>query len=190
MLVPLFLENARKLLPGDIEVFVNYSVFELSGVGQLLARVLRAAADDGVGILPARAHPPLELFQGGRQDENAHAVRVELAHLSRALPVDLENYVCAPRERIRDHFLRGAVVIPMDFRAFEEFAALAHGEERGVVDEVVLAAVYLARARRARRIGNRELQAGILAEDGIDERALAGSRRRGDDEEQPVPLLL
>src|SRR5579859_7152739 len=151
MLVPLFLENARKFLPGDIEVFVNYSVFELAGVGQLFARILRTAADDGVGILPARAHSPLELFQRGRQDEDAHALRVELAHLPRPLPVDLENDVRAPLERIEDDFLRSAVAIAMDFGAFQEFAALAHSEERGVVDKVILTAVHLARARRPRR---------------------------------------
>src|SRR5688500_1112675 len=83
-----FLDDHRQLLPGGIEVLVNYSVIELAGVLHFAARVVEAPADDGVGILAARAHAPLELLDGGRQDEDADATGVDRAHLARALPVD------------------------------------------------------------------------------------------------------
>src|SRR5262245_61348504 len=91
-----FLSNdLRQLALGDFEVFVNYSVFELAGVAEFLAGVRQPALDDGLGVLAAGAHAPLELLHGGRQDKNTHAIRVEPAHLLRALPVDLEQQVVA-----------------------------------------------------------------------------------------------
>src|SRR5881394_1726384 len=94
----LFLDDFGELPPRDIEVFVNYSVFEFAGVGQFFAGGLHPAADNGVGVLGARAHAPLELLHRGRQDENADALWVERADLARALPVDLEQQVVAARE--------------------------------------------------------------------------------------------
>src|SRR4051812_10772585 len=189
MVVPLFLEDPGKLLPGNIEVFVNYSVFELPGVRQLFACVLHPAQDHGFGVLPARTHAPLELFHRRRQDEDADALRIERAHLARALPIDLENDVGAALHRIENHFLRRAVTVAVDFGAFEEFAPRLHGEEAGVVHEVIFAAIDLPRARWPRGVRNGQLQAGVVAQYGVDERALARPRRGGNDEEQAVRFL-
>src|SRR2546430_10276360 len=87
----LALDDLGELAPCGFEVFVNYSVFELAGVRQFLARIVQAPADHGVGVLAARAHAPLELLDRGRQDEDANAVRIEPPHLLPALPVDLQD---------------------------------------------------------------------------------------------------
>src|SRR6266849_5428871 len=153
-----------ELPPGSIEVFVNYSVFELPGMQQFLAGVFHPAPDDGVRILAPRAHAPL-------------------AHLARALPVDLENKILAALHRVQDHLFRGAVAVAVDFGALQELAAVLHGEKRRIIDEVVVDAVPFAGSGRPGRIRDRDFQARILAHHRLDEGSLACSGRRSDDEE-------
>src|SRR6266571_8600347 len=172
-----------ELPPGSIEVFVNYSVFELSGVQQFPVGIFHPAPDDGVRILAARAHAPLELLDRRRQDEDADAIGIKLAHLLGALPVDLENQVLAALQRIQDHVSRRAVAVAVDFGALQELAAVLHGEKRRVVDEVVVDAVLFAGPGRPGRIRDRDFQARILAHHRLDEGSLACSGRRSDDEE-------
>src|SRR5439155_449231 len=172
--------------PSVVEVIVNYSVFELAGVRQLLARVLHAALDDVLGILPAGAHAPLKLLDRRRQDEDADRVGIELAHLPRALPVDFEDQVVAALQRIEDQLLRSAVAVAVHLGALEKLAAAAHGEERRVVDEMVVDAVLLARARRSRGVRDGELEARVFPHQRVDQRRLARPRRRGDDEQKPA----
>jgi hypothetical protein len=172
------LDDRRQLLPGGIEVFVNYSVMELPGVLHFAAGVVQAAADDRVRVLAARAHAPLELLDGRRQDEDADASGVDAAYLPRSLPVDLEDQVLAARERLGDDLLRGAVAIAVHLGALEEFAALLHAEEGGLVDEVVVDAVLFAGTRSARGVRDGELQAWIGAHQRVDQRGLARPRRR------------
>src|SRR6266852_2919096 len=172
-----------ELPPGSIEVFVNYSVFELAGTQQFLARVFHPAPDDGVRILAPGAHAPLELLDRRRQDEDADAVGKQLAHLARALPVDLENKILAALHRVQDHLFRGAVAVAVDFGALQELAAVLHGEKRRIIDEVVVDAVPFAGSGRPGRIRNRDFQARILAHHRLDEGSLACSGRRSDDEE-------
>src|SRR5205807_167005 len=105
------------------------------------ALIVEPPPDHGVRILPARAHASLELLDRRRQDEDADAAGIELAHLLRALPVDLENEVVAALHRIENHLLPRAVVIAVDLRALEEFTARLHLEKRRLVDEVVIDAV-------------------------------------------------
>src|SRR5437868_8126921 len=89
------LDDLGELTPCGFEVFVNYTVFELALVLEFLARIVEPPPDHRVGILSPGTHAPLELLDRGRQDEDADARGVELAHLLRALPVDLENEVFA-----------------------------------------------------------------------------------------------
>src|SRR6059036_2161060 len=138
MFFALSADDLGELLPSVVEVIVNYSVFELAGVRQLLARVLHAALDDVLGILPAGAHAPLQLLDRRRQDEDADRVGKELAHLLRALPVDFEDQVVAALQRIEDQLLRSAVAVAVHLGALEKLAAAAHGEERRVVDKMVV----------------------------------------------------
>src|SRR5712691_4834907 len=148
MFFALSADDVGELLPSVVEVIVNYSVFELAGVRQLLARVLHAALDDVLGILPAGAHAPLQ--------------------------------------RIEDHLLRSAVAVAVHLGALEKLAAAAHGEERRVVDEVVVDAILLARAWRARGVRDGELEARVLPHQRVDQRRLARPRRRGDHEQKPA----
>src|SRR5205809_881372 len=186
MFFALSADDVGELLPSVVEVIVNYSVFELAGVRQLLARVLHAALDDVLGILPAGAHAPLQLLDRRRQDEDADRVGIELAHLLRALPVDFEDQVVAALQRIEDHLLRSAVAVAVHLGALEKLAAAAHGEERRVVDEMVVDAVLLARARRSRGVRDGELEARVFPHQRVDQRRLARPRRRGDDEQKPA----
>src|SRR2546427_8779288 len=186
MFFALSADDLGELLPSVVEVIVNYSVFELAGVRQLLARVLHAALDDGLGILPAGAHAPLQLLDRARQDEDADRVGIEIAHLPRALPVDFEDQVVAALQRIEDQLLRSAVAVAVHLGALQKLAAAAHGEERRVVDEMVVDAILLARARRSRGVRDGELEARVLAHQRVDQRRLARPRRRGDDEQKPA----
>jgi hypothetical protein len=77
--------------------------------------------------------------------------------------------------------LRRAVEIAMDLGPFEEFVARDHGLEFDVIDEMVFAAVLLARPRPARGVGDGQVNAAFLLQQQADQRGLAGSRRRGDD---------
>src|SRR5688572_17746567 len=179
------LDDRRQLLPGGIEVFVNYSVMELPSVLHFAAGIVQAAADDRVCVLAARAHAPLELLDGRRQDEDADASGVDAAYLPRSLPVDLEDQVLAARERLGDDLFRGAVAIAVHLGALEELAALLHAEEGGLIDEVVVDAVLLAGTRRARGVRNGELQAWIGAHQRVYEGRFSGPRRRGDYKQPP-----
>src|SRR5438067_6943668 len=167
-------DDAGELALGGFEVFVNYSVFEFAGVRELLARIRHALADDGIRILRPRAHAPLELLDRGWQDEDADAVRVEPAHLLRALPVDLEDDVVAAGDGVEDHLLRRAVVVAVHLGALEELAALAHRPEAALIDEVIVDAILLARPRLARGVGDRDLERRVLAHHGVDERGFPG----------------
>src|SRR3989442_383801 len=186
MFFALSADDVGELLPSVVEVIVNYSVFELAGVRQLLARVLHAALDDVLGILPAGAHAPLQLLDRRRQDEDADRVGIELAHLLRALPVDFEDQVVAALQRIEDQLLRSAVAVAVHLGALEKLAAAAHGEECRVVDEMVVDAVLLARARRSRGVRDGEPEARVFPHQRVDQRRLARPRRRGDDEQKPA----
>src|SRR3954470_6392009 len=176
-------DDLTQLALGGFEVFVNYTVFELGDVRQFVAGVCQAALDDALGILPAGAQAALELLEGGRHDKDADAVRMQLAHLPRALPVDLEEQVMTAAERIADHLLGRAVAVTMHLGALEELAAAAHHQELGVVDKMVFAAVLLAGSRCARGVGNGKLERRIFLQDRLDERALARAGGRGDDEQ-------
>src|SRR5262245_56061920 len=167
---------------GSIEVFVNYTIFELSGVRHFFLGVGEAALDHSLRILAPAAQAALELLDRGRQDEDPDAVRVELAHLRRALPVDLEHQVLPALQGLGDDLAGGAVAVAVHQRVLEKLAAIAHREERRLVDEVVLAPVLLAGARRACGVGSRELEARLGREERLGKRGLAGARGRSDDE--------
>src|SRR6266850_2436734 len=186
MFFALSADDVGKLLPSVVEVIVNYSVFELAGVRQLRARVLHTALDDVLAILPAGAHAPLQLLDRRRQDEDADRVRIELAHLLCPLPVNFEDQVVAALERIEDHLFRSAVAVAVHLGALEKLATAAHGEKRRVVDEVVVDAILLARAWRARGVRDGELEAWVLPHQRVDQRRLARPRRRGDHEQKPA----
>src|SRR5688572_4157157 len=176
-------DDPRELLPCCIEVLVNYSVFELAGVRHFGLGVVQAALDDAFGVLVAPAQAPLQLRHRRRQDEDADAVGIERAHLPRTLPVDLEDEVLALLEGVLDGLAGGAIPVAVYLGALQELAAALHGEKGRLVHEVVLAPVLLPRARLAGGVGGRQPEAGLVFQQRLDQRGLAGARGRGDDEQ-------
>ena len=69
--------------------------------------------------------------------------------LLRALPVDVEQDVAALAQRVLHRLLGRAVAIAEDMRPFDELAVGDHPVELGVVDEMIVDAVDLARAASA-----------------------------------------
>ena len=90
------LDDRRQLLPGGIEVFVNYSVMELPGVLHFAAGGVQAAAGDQVCVLAARAHAPLQSssMDGGGMKMPTHPGR---CHVHRAPCQSISRIRSSPR---------------------------------------------------------------------------------------------
>ena len=67
------------------------------------------------------------------------------AHLPGPLDVDLQQRRDPGRDAPGEGLTRGAVAVPRETGPFEQFAAGDHGVEGLVADEVVFAAIHLAR---------------------------------------------
>ena len=140
--------------------FVNY-IFELRTCEISSRALARRCAITSGASWPRACEAAPQLRDRGRQDEDADHVGEELAHLLRALPVDLEHQVVAAVERCSIQRLRGAVAVAVHLGALEELARSSIATNVARVDEVVLAAVDLARARRARGVGDRQLESRV-----------------------------
>src|SRR3954470_22028330 len=149
----------------------------------LAARRKQTSRDDVRLILAALFQALFERFERRRQDENLDRVMKLLLHLLRALPVDFEQHVMAAFHLLLDPHARGAVVVPVHFRAFEKLAGIMTLHE--IVDggEVIVLAVLLLWTRRARRGRDRQTDRSVAGEQRIHERRLAGARRRDDHEQ-------
>src|SRR6266568_2460828 len=179
------LHDGGKVPPGFFELFVNNNIIELSDVAYFLARVVQSPLDRLLGVLASRPQPALELGQhrDRRKDEDAHRVGKGLADLPGALPVDFEHDVQSLRARFADPLARSAVAVSVHLRRFEELAAPEHLLEGLAVDEMVLAPVHLARARRPRGEGDREREPLVLGEHRAHQGRFARAGGRRDDEE-------
>src|SRR6266571_4135793 len=100
-----------------------------------------------------------------------------------ARQVDFEHDVQPLRTRFADPLARSAVAVSVHLRRFEELAAPEHLLEGLAVDEMVLAPVRLARARRPRGKGDREREPLVLGEHGAHQGRFARAGGRRDDEE-------
>ena len=85
--------------------------------------------------------------------------------------------------RVFKRRLGGAVKIAKDLGVLKECAFRDHGFELLAGGEAILAAVFFRPARGARGPGDGEVNAGDLLAQLVYQRAFAGARRRGDDEE-------
>ena len=117
-----------------------------------------------------------------------------IAHLARALPVDLEDDVMPGLQLVEHRLPRGAVEIVEHLGMLEEVIGGDHLTKRRGVDEVVVLPVDLARARCTcgvgdgqrqrlpRRLQHRPQQAGLAGARGCRndvQRALCRRPRRG-----------
>src|SRR4051794_38913385 len=167
-----------------LHVRVHDGVVELLLSVQLDARGLEAPLPLLVG-LGAPAHEPAdELLPRRRQQEDELRVREGAPHLPGALQVDLEQHAAALRKRGEDRAAGGAVpeAVVHD-RPLEELPRLDHPVELGVVDEVVVDAVRLARAWRPGGRAHREQHLGMMLADEARDGALADRRRSGEHHE-------
>ena len=97
------------------------------------------------------------------------AVRELSFDLPCALPVDFEQDVDTGAHPLLDPDTRCRVVVAVHLGAFDEFAGRAPPLELVDSNEVILAAALLAGARRACRVGNRQLDVRVAREQRIDQ---------------------
>ena len=88
-----------------------------------------------------------------------HGVGNELAHLCRTLPIDLQQYVVSGLHFAAQPGRRGRIPIAMDVRVLEKLSGVFQRHEARRVDEVIVHTIALARSRRTRGVGNRQLDA-------------------------------
>ena len=146
------------------------------------------AGDDLVAILGPGMQPAPELFDRGRENEDADDVVTGVLHqLLSALPVDVEQHVAARRERGLDLCLGCSVVVAEDHRMLEKRVREDHLGKPRLIDEHVVTAIDLARPRRPRGDRDRHLEIVLALEEPARERRLAGARGRGQDQHQAAP---
>ncbi len=103
-------------------------------------------------------------------------------YLPGALVVDVEDYAGGGRSRCFDLLETGSVIAPMYLGPFRKGSSLDHLLENRWIDEVVLPAINLGRARFAGSMRYGELEVRKFGPNTIAERRFSRSRRRRDDE--------
>jgi hypothetical protein len=176
-------QDRLELIGGPIKIVVDDHMVELGGAG-LLGRGGRQAALDlfGVVLAPVSQASALLLPRGGA-DEHEHRVGERLPNREGALDVDLEDHVVTRPEVLLDGRPGCSFEVVVDLEPLQEAARIAQPLELGAVDELVIAAVDLTRARVACRRRRREPESGLACAQAPNEGSLAGARRAGDDEQ-------
>ena len=144
----------RKVVVRDLE-----HVF--AGAGHLALGVVHALLDHFARIGAAALEALAQILHGRRIDEYVDVADLEricvgkaadmLADLRRALHVYVEDHGVALCEHFDDRRLEGAVVVVVDLRVLQECAFADQRLEALLRQEVVVEAVLLLAARRARR---------------------------------------
>src|SRR5712664_4423794 len=144
-------------------------------------RGVEPAPNGRVIVGRARAQPPLQLGERGRQDESAHRIRMLLLDRLASLHVDVEDHQALG---VVDRAARRSVMVAVHLRPFHERAFADHLLEPLFADEVVIDAVLLVPAGRARRVADGEDRSGVRRDQAARERGLPGPRRRAEDEQE------
>src|SRR5690554_1150945 len=176
------LEHAERFL----EAVVHDNVIEIVRRLQLVERGPQPRRALVVRLTRAAGEPPEQLGTGGRQDEDEHRSRQLLPHLSRALHIDIEHDGAALLERRPDAAQRRAVATAVDPCPLEQLATLLHRLEPGVIHEVVVDAVPLVVARRARGRGHRKDDVLVALDERARQRRLASAAGGGEHERECV----
>ena len=148
---------------------------------QLFARRPQPPLEVAFVLRAPPAQAALEVRVGRGQDEDAHRVRVGLAHLGRALHVEVEQRG-PPRPRSARSYSarRGPVELAVDFRRLQEAPPAAHGSRRRRGPRSGSARPpSLPRRAGARGVGHGEAQVPHLLEHAGEDGRLAGARRPG-----------
>jgi hypothetical protein len=86
------------LFVGALQIVVDHHVIVLGPSFDFTTRVVEPRGDGCRGILSAPVKPRSQFLHRRRQDKNAHDIGAQsIAHLLRALPVDIEEHVPALR---------------------------------------------------------------------------------------------
>jgi hypothetical protein len=118
--------------------------------------------DHTLDVLSTDAQSSFQLGYRWREDENAcHIPARPFSQLLRALPVDVEQNVPPTLERRLDRRPRRPIAMAEYLRPFQELAHFDHGLEARCVDEMIVAAIDLARSLLACRHRDRQRDAGI-----------------------------
>ena len=160
--------------------------------------VREALLDDRRRVRAAPLQPLAKRLQRRRVDEDVDVADLQrigvrqgahvVAHLRRALHVDVEDHRVALRQDLLDRRLQRAVVVAVHLRVFDEGVVADQLLEALLRLEVVVEAVLLLAARRARRAGDRVDEVGVLLQEHVDQRRLAAAGRRGHHEEKGLCL--
>jgi 16S rRNA (adenine1518-N6/adenine1519-N6)-dimethyltransferase len=180
-------QNRLHLRERAIDIGIDDHVVVLGPVAHLVGGLAHARMDDLIGVLRSRSQPQLEVRNRRRQHEDADEIAIcLLTKLLRALPVDVEQNVAALDQSRLDWQPGRAIAISEHLRPFQQFAVLDHCVETRRVEEMVVAAVDLARPLLARRHRNRKLDARVSREELARQRGLAGPRGRGQHQHEPA----
>src|ERR1700722_7438996 len=125
----------------------------------------------GLGLPPGE--PPDQLVPGRRCQEHQQRSWQRRPDLPRALDVDLQQCRDPGLEPLLDGRPRGAVLIPRELGPFEQLSVGRHCVKITLADEVILAAVSLARPGRPGRDGYRLPNLRLLLPQSRDNGALA-----------------
>ena len=105
-----------------------------------------------------------------------------LLHLARTLPVDIQDNVEASRQQCVGPLASGAVMAAKHFSVFQKLTGICHRAKRRHVDEMVVNALLLTRARRTSGVRNRYLCRRIVLRQVRNQRAteagFTAARRR------------
>src|SRR5690554_2395316 len=176
-------DDRNEVADGVLQYVIQYNVVELRHMAHLAARAQQAPGDHVLAVGAAPAQALLQHIERGRQHEHPHGLRKRLAHLLRALPVDLQQDVVARADALADPGPGRAVVVTVDLGPLEKFTGIAHRPEAFDVDEMVVLPVHLALARRAGGVGDGQLHARVARQQTMHQRGLAGPRGGRDDDQ-------
>ena len=135
-------------------------------------------------IRGAAAQALLEHLHAGRCDEDELGLRDLVEHLEGTLDVDLQEDGVTLLHVLPDGPQRGAVVVAVHQGVLDEAVLGDALLELLPAEEEVLNAVLLAATRGAGGGADRDPGAGQLLDGAAEQRALAGPRGAGDDEER------
>jgi hypothetical protein len=171
-------------LVGLAEVLVDDHVVVFRPPIDLDPRIGETLRDRLGRILRPPHEPGFQLAHAGGQDEHGYDVLGQLlAHLARALVIDVEDHVLAGREGAFHGLTWRAVEVAVHLGPFEEVAPVAHVEELIAVDEVVMTSLDFGGTPLAGRHGNRQF-AGTTLDQAAGQGRLPGARGRRQDEDQ------
>ncbi len=161
---PRGVNHGQKVEQRSLQIVVDNNIVEFVDMAHLFPRRGDAPGNRLVAVGCAPTKTTLELVKRRWQDEDADCRRKYATYLLRTLPVDLQEHILAGMQRRFDAAGRGAVIVAMYLRPFEEAVALDLVEK--ILDgyEMVFETIAFASSRRPRGMRNRHPDPRIVLE--------------------------